>query len=217
MVECYYGNHALCNTGSFVCMAKTNTTWLQRSNYLHADFTVKPGGDSLVMLRKRVEYRLGQGMLEKTWLNKNTQNCEAANRSFRRSLPKYLTFARIFSGRSHSAAHNINNGPGESVFKLCKAAGSTIHGGTRVCQALKQQQKSVIATANVKERKHTKTLYAERDLHCIAYMETNQEEINYRKNMMLVPIHNEKNHSDLTYTRADGPKAKQAECEYNMQ
>ena len=63
------------------CMAKTNTTWLQRSHYLHADFTVKPGGDSLVMLRKCVEYRLGQGMLEKTRLNTNTQKCEAANRS----------------------------------------------------------------------------------------------------------------------------------------
>ena len=109
-------------------------------------------------------------MLEKTRLNTNTQKCEATNRSFRRSLSKYLTFAQFFSGRSHSAVHNINNGPGESVFKLCKAADSTIHGGTRVCQALKQQQKSVIATANVKERNHTKTLYAERDVHCIACM-----------------------------------------------
>ena len=170
VVECYHGNHALCNIYSFVCMAKTNTTWLQRSHYLHADFTVKPGGDSLVMLRKCVEYHLGQGMLEKTRLNTNTQKCEATNRSFRRSLPKYLTFARNFSGRTHSAVHNINNGPAESVFKLCKAAGSTIHGGTRVCQALNNNKKSVIATANVKERKHTKTLYAERDVHCIAYM-----------------------------------------------
>ena len=121
VVECYHGNHAICNTYSFVCIAKTNTTWLQRSDYLYADFTVKPGGDSLVMLRKCVEYRLGQGMLEKTRLNTNTQKCEATNRSFQRSLPKYLTFSRIFSGRSHSL--------GESVFKLCKAAGSTIHGG----------------------------------------------------------------------------------------
>ena len=190
VVECYHGNHALCNTYSFVCMAKTNTTWLQRSHYLHADFTVKPGGDSLVMLRKCVEYRLGQGMLEKTRLNTNTQKCEATNRSFRRSLPKYLTFARNFSGRSHSAVHNINNGPGESVFKLCKAAGSTIHGGTRVCQALKQQQK--ISHSN-RKRKRTQ---AYKDALCrkrralYRLYEKNQEEINYRKNMMLVPIHN---------------------------
>ena len=77
-------------------------------------------------------------------------------------------------------------------------------------------KKTVIATANVKERKHTKTLYAERDVHCIAYMKKNQEEINYRKNMMLVPIHNKKCHRDHTYTRADGPKAKQAKCEYDQ-
>ena len=37
VVECSHGNHDLCNTYSFVCMAKTNTTWLQRSHYLHAD------------------------------------------------------------------------------------------------------------------------------------------------------------------------------------
>ena len=216
VVECYHGNHALCNTYSFVCMAKTNTTWLQRSHYLHADFMVKPGGDSLVMLRKCVEYRLGQGMLEKTRLNTNTQKCEATNRSFRRSLPKYLTFARNFSGRSHSAVHNINNGPGESVFKLCKAAGSTIHGGTRVCQALKQQQK--ISHSN-RKRKRTQ---AYKDALCrkrralYRLYEKNQEEINYRKNMMLVPIHNKKCHRDHTYTRADGPKAKQAKCEYDQ-
>ena len=82
VVERYHGNHALCNTYSFVCMAKTNTTWLQRSHNLHADFTVKPGGDNLVMLPKCVEHRLGQGMLEKTRLNTNTQKCEATNRSF---------------------------------------------------------------------------------------------------------------------------------------
>ena len=90
-------------------------------------------------------------MLEKTRLNTNTHKCEATNRSFGRSLPKYLTFARIFSGWSHSAVHNINNGPGESIFKLCKAAGPTIHGGTRVCQALKQQEK--ISHSNRKRKR----------------------------------------------------------------
>ena len=128
-----------------------------------------------------------------------------------------LPLLDFFSGRSHSAVHNINNGLWGAVFKLCKAAGSTIHGGTRVCQALKQQQKSVIATANVKERTHLRTLCAERDVHCIAYMKKSQEEINYRKNMMQVPIHNKKCHRDHTNTKADGPKAKQAKYEYDMQ
>ena len=188
-MECYHGNHVLCNTYSFVCMAKTNTTWLQRSHYLRADFRVKPCGDSLAMLRKCVEYRLGQGMLEKTRLNTNTKKCEAANRSFRRSLPKYLTFTRNFSGRSHSAAHNINNGPGESVFKLCRAVSSSIHEGTRVCRTLKQQQK---ISNNNKKRKRMQ-IYKDalcRKRHALYQLyEKNQEEIKYQKKKLLVPVH----------------------------
>ena len=31
VVQCYHGNHALCNLYSFVCLATSNTIWLQRS------------------------------------------------------------------------------------------------------------------------------------------------------------------------------------------
>ena len=83
--------------------------------------------------------------------------------------------------------------------------------------ALKQQQK--INHSNLK-RKRTK---AYKDALCrkrralYRLYEKTQEEINYHKNMMLVPIDNKKCHRDHTYTRADGPKAKMAKCEYNMQ
>ena len=79
-------------------------------------------------------------MLEKTKINTNTQKVEASNRSMRRSIPKNVTFSRNFPGRSHSAAHNINHGPGESIYHLCKVVGSPISPGTRVSRALKQQQ-----------------------------------------------------------------------------
>ena len=80
-------------------------------------------------------------MLEKTKMNTNTQKCEGSNRSMRRSVPKNVTFSRNFPGRSHSAAHSINHGPGESIYKLCRVVGSPTQVGTRVCRALYQQQK----------------------------------------------------------------------------
>ena len=49
------------------------------------------------MLRKCVEYRMGQDMIEKTRKNTNTQKREAVNRSLRRSLSKYLTLLEIFA------------------------------------------------------------------------------------------------------------------------
>ena len=86
-----------------------------------------------------MEYRLGQDMLEKTKMNTNTQKVEASHRSMRRSIPKSVTFSRHFPGWSHSAAHNINHGPGESIYQLCKVVGSPISPGIKVSRTLKQQ------------------------------------------------------------------------------
>ena len=188
-------------------MTKSNTTLLQRSHYLHADFRVKPCGASSAILRKCVEYRMGQGMIEKTRKNTNTQKCEAANRSLRRSLPKYLTFARNFCGRSHSAAHNLNNGPGESIVKLCKVVGSTIPSGTRVRRALKQQQNFSHSNRKRKRTQQYKDALCRKRRALYSLYEKHQEKVKYCKNMSL-PIQAEKCHRDHTYTRADRPKAK---------
>ena len=88
---------------------KCNTTWLQRSPFLTKDFTIKSCDESLNLVPKCVEYRLGPAILERTKMNTNTQKVEATNRSMRRSLPKHLTL-RNFPGRVHSAAYNINIG-----------------------------------------------------------------------------------------------------------
>ena len=130
-----------------------NTAWLQRSPFLGEDFTVKSCDESLTLVRKCVEYRFGLPILEKNKMNTNTQQVEATNRSLRRSLSKHLTFLRNFPGRAHSAAHNINNGPGESIYKLRKVVGFQIPSGTRVFRALYQEQKKTIS------HKYRKTLH----------------------------------------------------------
>lgn len=138
-----------------MCVGTSNTTWLQRSPFLAEDFSIKTCDMNLSLIRKCAEYRLGQDMLERTKMNTNTQKVEASNRSMRRSLTKYVTFSRNFPGWSHSAAHNINHGPGESLYKLCKAVGSPIFIGTRVSRALYQQQKN---NECHKRRKNHKTI-----------------------------------------------------------
>ena len=103
----------------FICVhEKCNTTWLQRSPFLTKDFMIKSCDESLNLVRKCVEYRLRPAILERTKMNTNTQKVEATNRSMKRSLPKRLTFSRNFPGRAHSAGHNINNGPGKSIYKF---------------------------------------------------------------------------------------------------
>ena len=67
--------------------------------------------------------------------------------------PKKCYLLRTFPGRSHSAAHSINHGPGESIYKLCRVVGSPIQVGTRVCRALYQQQK---VNERHKQRKNQK-------------------------------------------------------------
>ena len=135
-------------------MKKCNTTWLQRSSFLKKDFTIKSCDESLNLVHKCVEYRLGPATLEKNKMNTNTQKVEATNRSMRRSLPKHLTFLRNFPGRAHSVAHNINNGPVESIYKLCKVVGSLIPSGTRVSRALYQELKKTNSHKFRKNAKH---------------------------------------------------------------
>lgn len=205
IVECYHGNHDLCTMYSFVCLSTSNITWLQKSPCLDAGFVLQPSDVSRALIRKCVEYRLSQGMLEKTKLNSNTQKCEASNRSMRRSLPKNNTFIRNFPGRAHSAAHNINHGPGESIFKLCKLVGSPISPGSRVARTLNGFQKIY---KSHKKRKMTKSY---KDSRCrkrralFALYEKQQEEAKYQKNMLL-PVQPEKFRADHTYTTLDRPK-----------
>ena len=62
------------------------------------------------------------------------------NQIIRRSLPKRLTFSRCFPGRAHSAIFSANNGPGESLVKLCEEAGCPISRNSCVCAALLTEQ-----------------------------------------------------------------------------
>lgn len=123
----------------------------------------------------------------------------------RRSLPKNVTFSRNFSGRSHSAAHSINHGSGESIYKLCRAVGSPIQAGTRVCRALYQLQKVNERHKQRKKSKHYKEARSKKRRALYKLYEQQQEQVKYVKNMLL-PVQAEKFRRDHNYTKNDKPK-----------
>ncbi|VDI14341.1 Hypothetical predicted protein [Mytilus galloprovincialis] len=90
--------------------------------------------NTAALLRECVKYRLGPTMLNRTCKNTNTQKAEATNRAIRATVPSNVTFTRNYKGRVHTAIHNVNNGPGESIVKLCKAAGVPIEPGSRAAE-----------------------------------------------------------------------------------
>lgn len=141
VVDCNLGNHTKCKLYSGVCSGTDNDNWLKHSTYLSSKFAIDPIDLHRKNIRKCINYRLGPEALAKTQLNSNSQKVEASNKVIRRSLPRSNTFARGFPARAHSAIHSVNNGPGMSVYKLCRSAGCDILSGTKVCRRLKQEQK----------------------------------------------------------------------------
>ena len=71
---------------------------------------------------------------------KNTQKVESVNQTIRRALPKRLTFPCCFSSRAHSAVFNINNGPGESLVRLCEETGCPMSKNIQAAAALLKKQ-----------------------------------------------------------------------------
>lgn len=186
IVSCYAGEHSSCAINSYVCQGGRDINWLANSSFLSKNFNIDIENiKNKECLLKCIEYRLRKDMLEKTKLNTNSQKVESANRRIRRSLPKNVTYSRNYRGRAHSAVHNINNGPGESIAKLCRVAGCPITVGSKVAAALVTEQrisetsklryKSVLQ--KYKRKLKQKKLYRLYEKH--------KEEKNYLKSQLL--------------------------------
>ncbi|CAC5419881.1 unnamed protein product [Mytilus coruscus] len=116
-------------------------TWTEKSPYLKNNFKLNKSENTAALLREYVKYRLRPTMQNRTCKNTNTQKAEATNRAIRATVPSNVTFTRNYKGRVQTAIHNVNNGPGESIVKLCKAAGVPIEPGSRATRGLKNIQR----------------------------------------------------------------------------
>ena len=124
IAKCYSGGHSLCSDYSSVCNGAKDNNWIVKSTFLPSTFQIDICNPTHKQtIEDCINYRLGPHILEKTKLNTNTQKVESVNQTIRRSLPKTLTFPRCFPGRAHSAVFSVNNGPGESLVRLCEETG----------------------------------------------------------------------------------------------
>lgn len=205
IVQCYQQNHSECKKYSLVCTGGKLKNWLNNNKYnLPRDFKITCTADDEYMLHQCIAYRLGPKVLSKTRLGTNTQKVEATNRTLRRSLPKNVTYTTNFKGRAHAAVHSNNNGPGESIFKLCKQLGAPIAGGTKVARSLKglqiERKKQLqyhmsgkAKTARCRKRQHLYKLYDE------FQTENNSD---YKK-AILCPKISSKNKGEHSYCKTD--------------
>ena len=96
----------------FYMFVERNITWLQRSPFVDSDLCVKPCDESFLLIRKCVDYRLGQDMLEKTKMNTNTQKREARIKSKHEKIPRKKCYlSKNVSNRSqHCTKHQPRPG-----------------------------------------------------------------------------------------------------------
>lgn len=184
--KCYCGDHSSCRAHSKACDGSIKSNWIQKSCYLPRNFKIDASkAENKEALLECIEYRLSDDMLQLTRLNTNSQKVEGFNRSLRRSLPKNVTFSRNFSGRAHAAAHSVNNGPGTSIKKLCKAAGCPIPENSKVARRLqKLDQDAEMKKIREKSLKY-KQKRKERKLALYQLHERHQEERKYIKNQLM--------------------------------
>ena len=185
ILECYKGNHRLCKAHSTVCKGENDENWFVDNEYLTYFFKLKmkPGCEKTV--RDCINYRLGPSIVELTKLNSNSQKVESLNNVIRHSLPKNVTYPRNFSGRAHSAVFKCNNGPGESLLRLCEASGCPIACNSKVSAGLLAEQKifeyNRLRCKSMKRKLKRKTKRS----HLFKIYEKNQEAICYKKAQLL--------------------------------
>ncbi|KAK3094151.1 hypothetical protein FSP39_024742 [Pinctada imbricata] len=185
IIMCYYGDHSLCELHSLVCKGTETENWVRKSPFLPSDFKIEACTKNYNLLEKCLAYRLSLPRFEKTKLNSNSQKVESVNRTLRCSLPTNVTYPRNFAGRSHSAVHSRNYGPGESLTRLMETEGCSVPKGSRVASSLKKEQQcydkgKLYSKSTVRKVKRLKTRTKLYDLH-----RKHRDEVHYRKSQLL--------------------------------
>ena len=186
IAKCYSGDHSLCSDYSSVCNGAKDNYWIVKNTFLSSTFQIDTCNPTHKQtIEDCISYRPGPQIIEKTKLNTNTKKVESVNQTIRRSLPKRMTFPHCFPGRAHSAVFSVNNGPGESLIRLCEETGCPISKNSRVAAALLKEQsvseKEILRDKSQKEKSARK----QRRLKWRKIYEKHQEEASYQKGLLL--------------------------------
>ena len=152
IVDCYAGKHKNCKKHSLVC-SSGNQIWEKKSLPvpLRQKMTMTPLDRKMVM--DLCLLRLGDKALDKTYLNMNTQICEAFNRKLRKTNPKNVTSKVNFRPRCSSAVVTHNLGFEPAIRRMLSTSNH------RVCGSIKQKIKAY-SSHLTNMRNHHKTVFA---------------------------------------------------------
>ena len=141
IISCYMGDCTMCRKRSFVCKGLRGRHW--ENTYLQPGVVITPNDSDVKVLVDAINFRFSTDMIQKTFLNSNSQKCEAVHRAYSRCNPKVTTMSRNFKSRIHSAVHLTNRGIANSTIAKCEAVGARISKGSRVVKQLKSEQQKV--------------------------------------------------------------------------
>ena len=156
IMRCVQGDHSHCKRSSFVCGGLGNnstctSTWMPSFRSPHTVVNCSP--HDLQILQKCIMFRLGEDTLDRTRLNTNTQAVESVNRLYGVRNPKNITWSRNVFGILNSAAHEYNNGIGQSILLQNKELGLTsLRRGTKVLHSLRAIQNRSTYNQNYRKK-----------------------------------------------------------------
>ena len=154
IVDCYMGKHNKCKKYSYAC--RPENIWVK-------EFLPQPLRRKMNMTpsdRLRVEYcaelRLGEPAIEQTYLNMNTQKCEATNRKYNKFCPKDVTSRVNFRPRILAAVIHSNLGSQEASRRMQTVAKHDVCGS--INKKLKAQRDIQLYRKNYRKSQRAKTM-----------------------------------------------------------
>ena len=151
VVACCQGNHEHCKKKSLVCHGVLSEGRVWNYTYLPPKTRLTCTEDDVKTLRECILYRLCHKTIQATKFNTNTQKCESVNRAYSLRNPKNITMSRNFQARIHSAALEVNRGPGQAIAMQAEAVGAPIVPGSRVAKQLISCQSSCMNSREYKK------------------------------------------------------------------
>ena len=192
IMGCYKGDHRLCQDYSLVC---TKGKQWQRPFVISSDghrdpavTVITPTESDTKKLRECIAMRFSAEAIQKTYLNRTQNKCEASNRGLCKSLPKHMEFRRNASGRAHAAVHSMNNLPGKSLLKLCSAVGSPVARRSKVMHQLEKRDKIVKSDKKRQATPKYKTDRAKRRTATFSLYDAQRSDACYKTGGVVAPV-----------------------------
>ena len=188
LIECYSGSCGLnCQKYSLLCNGNkrkwNHNAYLKFLDNAHSA-SLQPNETDRKLLRSIVGIRLSPRAVNLQRFNTNSQKSEAINRTYSRTNPKGVTFARNFAGRIHSAVHLRNQGIGLSTIQKCQSLSAPITKHSKVERALAAEQTAEQQRANYHKTLKAKASRSSARLQKYKIYSAKKDRVTYQKNIL---------------------------------